>query len=589
MEKSISSEVSQAEHPFTVQQLLAHLPGVIYQLCYRSQELSFQYVSEGCQDLFHISPEALQQDGTLLLNQIHPEDRECFTHLLHRSAQTAQVWQWQGRVLLQDSVKWIQTIVRPQQQENGDVLWYGLIIEITEQQAALHERQQAEEAVRQAEARSRALLNAIPDLMLRLHRDGTYLDCQAPKDFHLVVFPNDRIGKNIREVLPPEVAEQRMRSIEQVLATGEMYTYEQQLTINGALHYEEARIAIAAEDEVLLIVRDITDRKEAEEALKQSEAQLRQQTQELQAALNQLQRTQIQLVQSEKMSSLGQLVAGVAHEINNPVNFIYGNLSHASQYTQDLLNLLKLYQKHYPHPVTEIQAAAEAIDLEFLVEDLPKLIASIRVGAERIQKIVASLRNFSRMDEAEMKAVDIHEGIDSTLLILQNRIKAKPDHHEICVLKEYGNLPLVECFAGQLNQVFMNILSNAIDALEDQEQNSSQAQMIAAPPQIRIITEQQNDHILIRFIDTGSGISKSKLNRIFDPFFTTKPIGKGTGLGMSISYQIIQKHGGSLRCFSEPNQGTEFLIEIPIWQSSDSILKEGNDQAEQVGETASTR
>lgn len=564
MEKSILSAADSAAHLVNVQQLLAHLPGVVYQLCYSPEGLCFRYVSQGCHALLNLTPDALQQDVTLLLNQIHLADQESFHYSLDRSAQTLQLWQWQGRIVQDAAVKWIQTIARPQRQENGLLLWDGFLIEITEQQAALHEREQAEEALRQTEARSRALLNAIPDLMLRLHRDGTYLDCQAPKDFHLVVFPSDRIGKNIRDVLPQEIAEQRMQTIEQVLATGELYTYEQQLIVNGEQRYEEARIAVAGEDEVLLIVRDITDRKQAEAGLRQSEAQLRQQTQELQAALDQLQRTQIQLVQSEKMSSLGQLVAGVAHEINNPVNFIYGNLTHASQYTRDLLALLKLYQKHYPRPVAEIQAEADAIDLEFLVEDLPKLIGSIRLGAERIQRIVASLRNFSRMDEAEMKAVNIHDGIDSTLLILQNRLKAKPDQAEISILKEYSDLPLVECFAGQLNQVFMNILSNAVDALEEENRKCIDQQIAAPPAQIRITTEQKGDRVVICFSDNGSGIPAPLLNRIFDPFFTTKPIGKGTGLGMSISYQIIEKHGGSLRCFSQVGEGTEFQIEIPI-------------------------
>lgn len=207
-------------------------------------------------------------------------------------------------------------------------------------------------------------------------------------------------------------------------------------------------------------ITDITDRQKSNLAL-------RQKAQELEQALQELGRTQAQLVQSEKMSSLGQLVAGVAHEINNPVNFIYGNLNHANYYIEDLLRLVQLYERHYPQPVPEIQREIEAIDLNFLMEDLPKLLASMRVGAERIQKIVVSLRHFSRMDEAEFKAVNLHEGIESTLMILQNRLKARPDSPGIQVIRDYAELPLVECYAGQINQVFMNILSNAIDALEE--------------------------------------------------------------------------------------------------------------------------
>src|SRR6476646_2681257 len=240
------------------------------------------------------------------------------------------------------------------------------------------------------------------------------------------------------------------------------------------------------------------------------------------------------------MSSLGQLVAGIAHEINNPVNFIYGNLTHAGEYIQDLTALLKLYQQQFPQPTPEIEAEVEAIDLDFLLADLPKLLASMKVGADRIQKIVSSLRNFSRMDEAEMKAVNIHEGIDSTLMILQNRLKAKAEHPEIKVIKEYGDLPLVECYAGQLNQVFMNIISNALDALEESEQVQGLPHSQPQPSQICIRTEKlDSGWVRIRIIDNGLGISDAAKLQLFNPFFTTKPIGKGTGLGMSISYQIV--------------------------------------------------
>lgn len=298
------------------------------------------------------------------------------------------------------------------------------------------------------------------------------------------------------------------------------------------------------------------------------------QAQQISETLHKLQETQAQLVQNEKMSSLGQMVAGVAHEINNPVNFIIGNLVYARDYILQLLDLMHLYEQYYPEPVPEIQERADDIDVEFVTEDLLKLLSSMEIGADRIRQIVLSLRNFSRLDEAEMKPVDIHEGIDSTLLILQNRLKARPGYTGVQVIKEYGDLPPVECYAGQLNQVFMNILGNAIDALdgngheEDGEPSSveSEDEVTVIQPIIRIRTERlPDDSVLIRIMDNGPGMTEEVRRRLFDPFFTTKPVGKGTGLGLSITYQIVvEKHKGSLRCESEPGKGAEFFIQIPI-------------------------
>jgi signal transduction histidine kinase len=278
----------------------------------------------------------------------------------------------------------------------------------------------------------------------------------------------------------------------------------------------------------------------------------------------------MQVIQSEKMSSLGQLVAGIAHEINNPVNFIHGNLTHLEEYTQNLLQMIELYQQRHPSNDPEVQAMAEEIDLEFVTEDIQKIVSSMKVGTERIRDIVVSLRNFSRMDEADFKDVDIHEGIESTLLILQHRIKDRADRPAIVVIKDYATLPKVECFPGQLNQVFMNILVNALDALEDMNTKRSYQELKDTPNQIRIRTcAIDNQCVEVAIADNGIGMPDRVKQRIFDPFFTTKPTGKGTGLGMSISYQIItEKHGGKIQCFSTPGSGTEFVIQIPIRQQT---------------------
>lgn len=317
-----------------------------------------------------------------------------------------------------------------------------------------------------------------------------------------------------------------------------------------------------------------------EQKVEQRTQELNDKNQCLSDALEQLQQAQTQLIQTEKMSSLGQMVAGIAHEINNPINFIYGNLTHADGYCSDLLGLVDCYQQHYPEPVAAIADEMAAIEFDFLKDDLHKLLQSMKVGADRIRQIVLSLRNFSRLDEAEMKPVDIHEGIDSTLLILHHRIKGNDNHSAIQIVKEYGSLPKITCFASQLNQVFMNILSNALDALELKSRKlpgvKHKAEAVASlptafpfasdctAPTIRIRTAMKDDTVHIWIADNGSGIPEKAQSHLFDPFFTTKEIGKGTGLGLSISYSIVvDKHGGQLSVVSEPGQGTEFAIAIP--------------------------
>ena len=322
----------------------------------------------------------------------------------------------------------------------------------------------------------------------------------------------------------------------------------------------QARADISSKDEVGELNRSFNY---MSEQLAIREETNKNQMQQLEEALEKLKQNQSYLIQTEKMSALGQMVAGVAHEINNPVSFVYGNINYAREYIQDLLRLLQLYQQEYPNPHPSITKEIEEIELDFLREDLPKLLDSMLLGADRITQIVNSLRNFSRLDEAEFKAVDIHKGIDSTLVILANKLKNKTQKSGIEVIKEYQDLPLVECYPNQLNQVFMNIMSNAIDALEESEKDNLQ---------IRIATQiEQNNTVIISISDNASGINQDTIENIFNPFFTTKPVGKGTGLGLSISYQIItEKHKGTISCTSKIGEGTEFLITIPVEQEVDN-------------------
>ncbi|MBD2662958.1 sensor histidine kinase [Richelia sinica] len=354
--------------------------------------------------------------------------------------------------------------------------------------------------------------------------------------------------------------------------------FDIQLTIN---RHDEIGVLSQSFNQLITSVKKLLEQQKAvneqladnneilEAKVQERTAEIQERNEELQKILAELQRTQIQMVQSEKMSALGEMVAGVAHEINNPVNFIHGNLSHVQEYAYSLLNFIKLYQKYYPEAVPEIEEEAENIDLDFIQKDMPKMLDSMKIGTDRIRKIVLSLRNFSRTDESDFKEADIHEGIDSTLLILQHRLKEKSDQLGVKVEKIYGQLPLIECYPGQLNQVLMNICANAIDALEEQNAKRTYQEIKANPNTLTIRTcLLADDWVQIAIADNGPGIPEEIHQRIFQPFFTTKEVGKGTGMGMSISYQIItEKHGGRLYFNSQPGQGTEFFIEIPIKQA----------------------
>ncbi len=682
------------------------------------------------------------------LNILHPDDKERYQNTYKNAFKNQNIFQEKYRLQNYDGeYRWILENSAPRYSENGIFIGFiGYGVDITsiyspstsQETNNINQSKLTEIELCKSQTKKNAIFHAIPDLIFSLNKDGIILDFKSAKEDEKILPSNLFIGKSINEVLTPDLAEQTIYHLCQALSNNTVEIYEYQMFIKDEWHSYESRLVKSGDDEVLAIVRDITERKKIDTVLRESEKQYRElaskeallnrlsrqirasleannilktavtevqhlldidrcdficyhpsfsgkehdiwevieesthpnlpklvglklpherlgylgeknlnreiihfddisqipnqsvkeflesfaitsllslpihtqsgvigslncinytnvrpwlgseinlllavvdqiaiaidqaelykQTMvaaktaedkalQLESTLRELASTQAQLVQTEKMSSLGQLVAGVAHEINNPVNFIFGNLVHATQYIEDLLRLVELYQKYYPEPLKPILEEIEAIDLDFLSQDLPKLLSSMKIGANRIRQIVLSLRNFSRLDEAEMKPANIHEGIDNTLLLLQNRLKGKVGYPEIQVIKEYGLIPEVECFPGQLNQVFMNLLVNAIDALEESPVNN---------PQISIRTFQEGDNIKISIVDNGCGMTEEIRKKLFDPFFTTKPIGQGTGMGLSISYQIIvEKHRGKLLCFSTFGNGSEFVIIIP--------------------------
>ena len=551
----------------------------------------------GSEELFRIlglTPTTLTYDD--YLQRLHASDVAAMKTAVELAISRGQSYELDQQILHPDgTTRSVLAKGRPVFNGAGWVVKVlGTVLDITE-------RKRAEEALRESQQQYQTLAEAAPVGIFHTDPEGNCLYVNQRWCEISGFTRSQALGEGWIEALHPD---DRLRVFQQwYQAAKEKRPFRTecryQLSDGTVTWTISQAVAQLGEDSKVKghigIVTDISDRQQAEDALRASSAREREKAQKLKVALDELKKTQSQLVQNEKMAALGQMIAGVAHEINNPVSFIYSNIFPARQYVSDLLSLIDLYQQQYPTPTAAIEAEIEALDLEFLQEDCQKLLEAMVEGANRIKDIVASLRNFSRFDEARWKGVDLHSGIDSTLMILRHRLKQQPDRAEIRVMKAFGELPAIECYPGQINQVFMNLLTNAIDALEDKLQEDR-----SLIPTIEIRTElgtgdweldggnptgkgkkktisstaptpQSRQFVVIRIADNGGGIPLEVQKRLFDPFFTTKPVGKGTGLGLSISHSIVvEKHGGKLSCHSRVGKGTEFAIALPIQQQPKS-------------------
>jgi PAS domain S-box-containing protein len=602
-------------------QRIAHIGNWEYDIA--SQQMAW---SEELFRIFGLDPDSGEPSLDEFMQQIHPEDRQAVRQALDRAANEGEAFEIDHRLIRADgSLRYLNARGAALRDDRGQLVrLFGTAMDITESkqaQIALEQQLQREQFVNSMLDRVRKSLNlkavlhtAVEEVRQFLGVDRVVIHRLGANGSGKVMVESigglwePLLGLDLLDCcFDPEqlpiLQQGRASAIGNVETADLSDSYRAQLQEfevkaslvvpilqgNGlwgllvAHHCQEARpwqsveidtlkqlsvqLAIAIQQSILFAQAqaEITERKEAEAALKRSESRERAKADQLQQALLQLRQTQAQLVQTEKMASLGQMVAGVAHEINNPINFIYGNLAPAQEYVDDVLDLIQLYRQSHGDDRSAASEKTEEIELDYIVEDLPKLFASMRSGAERIKDIVRSLRVFSRLDEAELKAIDLNDNLNSALIFLQHRLKATANRPAVEIVKHYGCLPPVECYAAQLNQVVMNLLANALDVLDEY---ASDPETETRSPRIDLATELDGKRVRIRIGDNGSGIRSDMLSKIFDPFYTTKPVGKGTGLGLSVSYQIIvDRHGGRLDCYSEPGQGTEFVIEIPLKQT----------------------
>ncbi|MDZ7995880.1 MAG: AAA family ATPase [Nostoc sp. EfeVER01] len=554
------------------QNLANNIPGMVYQFRLEVDgSTSTPYVSSGCFDLYGLEPELVMSGTHSIYAMNHPDDRPAIAEAIAYSAQNLTPFEEEWRIILPSgTVKWIQSAARPELQADGAIIWDGVVIDISN-------GKQAEESLAKEREFLNAIIHNITDGIVVCDASGKLtLFNKATRDFHGLPVqslpaeqwtehfdlyqPDGQTPLSTTEIplfraLQGEIVE----NAEMVIAP--KHGSKRILLASGQAIFDSSGNKLGA----VVVMRDISERARLEAERKQAELALQQKSLDLQQALNDLQNAQLQIVQSEKMSALGNLVAGVAHEMNNPLGFIAASLKQAKPTVADIVEHLKLYQESLPHKNDEIKNHAEEIDLDYSLEDLPKMIDSMSMACDRLKNISTSLRTFSRADQDYKVPFNIHQGIDSTILILKHRLKANDQRPAIEVVTNYGNLPQVECFPGQLNQVFMNIIANAIDALDESNVGHKFEEIQANINKIAIKTSIENNTIKIAIRDNGKGISEQVKNKIFDHLFTTKSVGKGTGLGLAIARQIVEEtHNGKLSCNSILGEGTEFIIEIPV-------------------------
>ncbi|MBX9253772.1 AAA family ATPase [Desmonostoc muscorum CCALA 125] len=548
------------------EKLVDNVPGVVYQyqIC-ADGAMSLTYISRECDELYEITAEQAIANVQLLLERIHPDDEASYQQSVTDSMQTLNPFEWSGRIITPSGIiKWIHAEARIEQKANGTVVWDGLLLDISE-------RKQAYEQLRASQQRLQLLVQQTPLAVVEWDTNFRVTDWNPAAERIFGYTKQEALGRHFKFIVPQAIQAQiEQVSIDIISHQGSNYSINENLTKDGktiiCAWYNSPLVTADGElIGVASLADDMTDVYDELRLRKLAEAELQQKAQELETALQNLQQAQLQMVQSEKMSALGNLVAGVAHEMNNPLGFIAASIKQAKPTFADIVEHLKLYQETLSNKSEEIIDHESEIDLEYSLEDLPKMLDSMTIACDRLKNISTSLRTFSRADRDYKVPFNIHEGIDSTILILKHRLKANEQRPAIAVVTNYGNLPQIQCFPGQLNQVFMNILANAIDALDESNDGRSFEEIKANPNCITITTSLENNLVKIAIMDNGKGMSELVKQKIFDHLFTTKTVGKGTGLGLAIARQIVEEtHDGNLSCNSVLGEGTEFIIEIPV-------------------------